>query len=197
MAPVVEVAPAAEAPAADVVAPAAPAESVAAPGVVAGRFGADVADAAAPAAVSLRAASPEPVEHAAIATRTSGAMALAARRGRRLMQVRVMFSPDDGRSILPPAWTRHVAAQDGGRYTPTRAVRVGTVHRERARALRLALPPRTGRIRAAAAGAPARTRRCRGSAGRRRPRRRRRTAASPRGRAGSCARSATARARLR
>src|SRR5215207_3303983 len=196
MAPAVVVAPAAEVPAGDV-APAAPAESVAAPGVVAGRFGAEVADAAAPAAVSLRAASPEPVEHAANARRTSGVMALAARRGRRLMRMRIMFSPDDGRSNLSPAWTRHVAAQDGGRYTPTRAVRVGTGRRERARASHRGRPPRTGRIRAEAAGAPARTRRCRGSAGTRPQPRRRRRAASPRGRPESRARLATARARHR
>src|SRR5688572_19410741 len=61
------------------VAPAAPSvvaagvESIAA-GVVAGRFGADVADAAAPAAVSVRAASSDLVEHAA-ATRINAAPA--------------------------------------------------------------------------------------------------------------------------
>src|SRR5215218_5763136 len=197
MAPVVAVAPAADVPAAEAFAVVPPAESVAAPGVVAGRFGADVADAAAAAAVSVRAASPEPVEHAANATKASGVMALATRRGRRLMQMRIMFSPDDGRSILPPAWTRHVAARDGGRYTPTRAGRVGTGHRERARASRRESPPRTGRSRGAEAGARARTRRCRGSAGRHRPLRLRRRAASRRGRTGSRAHSATERARRR
>ena len=50
-----------------------PAEESIAAGVVAGSFGTDVADAAAPAAVSVRAASSDLVEQAAAAMRTSAA----------------------------------------------------------------------------------------------------------------------------
>jgi hypothetical protein len=57
-------------------------ESVAAPVVAAGRLGADVADAAAAAAVSVFAASFEPLEHAVMATKASGVTMLARRVGR-------------------------------------------------------------------------------------------------------------------